>query len=52
METVKTNLQLARLLGVRGTPTTIIGNELIPGAVPWEMLEQIVKEKLEAANAS
>ncbi|OSK88011.1 DsbA family protein [Escherichia coli] len=51
METVNTNLQLARLVGVRGTPATIIGDELIPGAVPWETLEKVVKEKLAAANA-
>ncbi len=34
METIRTNLQLARLVGVQGTPATIIGDELIPGAVP------------------
>lgn len=51
METLSTNLQLARLVGVRGTPATIIGDELIPGAVPWETLEAVVKEKLAAANA-
>lgn len=51
METLSTNLQLARLVGVRGTPATIIGDELIPGAVPWETLDAVVKEKLAAANA-
>lgn len=51
METLSTNLQLARLVGVRGTPATIIGDELIPCAVPWETLEAVVKEKLAAANA-
>ncbi|MGV4090066.1 DsbA family protein [Citrobacter freundii] len=50
-ETLSTNLQLARLVGVQGTPATIIGDELIPGAVPWETLEEVVKEKLAAANA-
>ncbi|MEZ7797986.1 DsbA family protein [Citrobacter pasteurii] len=49
-ETLSTNLQLARLVGVQGTPATIIGDELIPGAVPWETLEEVVKEKLAAAN--
>ncbi|WP_045441488.1 DsbA family protein [Citrobacter sp. S-77] len=49
-ETLSTNLQLARLVGVRGTPATIIGDELIPGAVSWETLEEVVKEKLAAAN--
>lgn len=49
-ETLSTNLQLARLVGVQGTPATIIGDEMIPGAVPWETLEEVVKEKLAAAN--
>ncbi|KAA1139868.1 DsbA family protein, partial [Citrobacter portucalensis] len=34
-ETLSTNLQLARLVGVQGTPATTIGDELITGAVPW-----------------
>lgn len=49
-ETLSTNLQLARLVGVQGTPATIVGDELIPGAVSWEVLEEIVKEKLAVAN--
>lgn len=44
METLSTNLQLARLVGVQGTPATIIGDEMIPGAVSWETLEAVVKE--------
>lgn len=50
MKTLNTNLQLARLVGVQGTPATIIGDEMIPGAVSWEVLEEVVKEKLAAAN--
>lgn len=50
METIRTNLQLARLVDVQGTPATIIGDELIPGAVPRDTLEAVVKEKLAAAN--
>ncbi|EGT3572894.1 DsbA family protein [Citrobacter amalonaticus] len=49
-ETLSTNLQLARLVGVQGTPATIVGDELIPGAVSWEVLEEVVKEKLAVAN--
>ncbi|VFS10150.1 Protein-disulfide isomerase [Citrobacter koseri] len=51
METLSTNLQLARLVGVQGTPATIIGDEMIPGAVSWEILEAVVKEKLAVAHA-
>ena len=49
-ETLAANLQLARLVGVQGTPATIIGDEMIPGAVPWETLEEVVKEKLAATD--
>lgn len=49
-ETLSTNLQLARLIGVQGTPATIIGDELIPGAVSWEVLNEVVKEKLAVAH--
>lgn len=49
-ETLSINLQLARLVGVQGTPATIVGDELIPGAVSWEVLEEVVKEKLAVAN--
>ncbi len=38
-------MQLARLVGVQGTPATIIGDEMIPGAVSWETLEAVVKKK-------
>lgn len=50
MSTLATNTQLARLVGVQGTPATIIGDEMIPGAVPWDTLEEVVKEKLAAAH--
>ncbi len=46
LETLNMNLQLARLVGVHGTPATIIGDEMIAGAVSWEVLEEVVKEKL------
>lgn len=51
METLSTNMQLARLVGVQGTPATIIGDEMIPGGVSWETLEAVVKEKLAVAHA-
>ncbi|MBS3050431.1 DsbA family protein [Enterobacter mori] len=44
------NLYLARLVGVQGTPATIIGDEMIPGAVSWEVLDNAVNEKLVAAH--
>jgi protein-disulfide isomerase len=51
METLSLNLQLARVTGVQGTPATLVGDTMLAGAVPWETLEGLVKEKLEQANA-
>ncbi|WP_432214746.1 DsbA family protein, partial [Salmonella enterica] len=50
MDPIRTHLQLARLVGVHGTPATIIGDVLIPGAVPGDTLVAVVKEKLGAAK--
>ncbi|MTD26920.1 DsbA family protein [Erwinia sorbitola] len=46
LETVNTNLKLAQHLGIEGTPATLIGNHLLPGAVSWEELESLVKQQL------
>lgn len=42
--TLKSNLDLAQTLGIDGTPAFIIGDTLIPGAVPVEDLENAIKE--------
>ena len=31
---------------MQGTPATLIGNQLVPGAVPYDELEQLVKAEL------
>lgn len=49
-ETLNLNLQLARVVGVQGTPATLVGDTLLAGAVPWDSLEELVKEKREQAN--
>jgi protein-disulfide isomerase len=36
------NIQLARALGVSGTPAFVIGDELAPGAVPAERLKAMI----------
>lgn len=46
LETVNTNLKLAQHLGIEGTPATLIGNHLLPGAVSYEQLESLVKKQL------
>ncbi|MEA1063478.1 DsbA family protein [Erwinia sp. HR93] len=49
MDTLRANLQLAEQLGVQGTPATLVGDEMLAGAVPYETLESLVKQKLAQA---
>ena len=42
---IQTNLQLARQVGVRGTPAFIVGNQLIPGAMSPDQMRQLIAEK-------
>ncbi|RWR00605.1 copper-sensitivity protein C [[Pantoea] beijingensis] len=46
LDTVNTNLKLAQQLGIQGTPATLIGSTLLPGAVPYEQLEEMVTQQL------
>lgn len=48
LDTINLNLTLAQQLGVQGTPATLVGNELISGAVPYAQLETAVKGALQA----
>ncbi|SQI41448.1 Thiol-disulfide oxidoreductase D [Leminorella richardii] len=43
---LRSSLTLAEALGVQGTPATLIGEKLIPGAIGYEDLEQLVEAKL------
>lgn len=45
------NRNLARAVGVRGTPAFIIGDELIPGAAPIEDIEARIEALRNAAQA-
>lgn len=47
---VNINLQLAREFGVQGTPALLVGRQLIPGAIPYEQLEQLVQAELGASR--
>lgn len=42
-EEIEKNLQLARALGVNGTPSYIVGNEILSGAVGYEALKAAVE---------
>lgn len=46
MTTLRTNMQLAEQFGVQGTPATLIGDQMLPGAVSYEDLEAFVKQQL------
>lgn len=45
-EELRNSLRIGTILGVQGTPATLIGNQLVPGAIPYEELEQLVKAEL------
>lgn len=41
-EVIDRNMQLAEALGLRGTPAFLIGEQLLPGALPYRVLEQAI----------
>lgn len=45
-QAVERNLELSQKLGIRGTPATVIDDQLVSGAVPIEELESLIKSKL------
>ena len=45
-EELRNSLRIGTLRGVQGTPATLIGNQLVPGAIPYDELEQLVKAEL------
>ncbi|MGU3414677.1 DsbA family protein [Enterobacteriaceae bacterium C34A] len=51
-ETLQMNLILSQVLGVQGTPATLVGKTMVPGAIPYADLEALVKEELAKADAS
>ncbi|PQJ84798.1 DsbA family protein [Aliivibrio sifiae] len=46
MALVEKNEQIFSQLGLRGTPSLIIGNEIIPGFIPQEDLEKMIAKQL------
>lgn len=49
MDSLKMNLILSQVLNIQGTPATIVGDQMVAGAIPYDDLEALVKEQL--ANA-
>ncbi|CNK24054.1 putative metal resistance protein [Yersinia mollaretii] len=50
LNVLRSNLKLADQLGIQGTPATLIGNQMVPGAIAYEQLEAIVKQQLALAD--
>lgn len=51
-QVLQMNLVLSQVLGVQGTPATLVGKTMVPGAIPYDELEALVKEELAKADAS
>lgn len=45
-EAIERNLQTFRRLGFRGTPTLLVGDEAVPGFLPYERLQPMVEQAL------
>jgi protein-disulfide isomerase len=41
---IEANRVIADKLGIRGTPAFVINDELVPGAVPYEQIVEVIKE--------
>jgi len=50
-QSVQMNLILSQVLNIQGTPATIIGDEMVAGAIPQADLEALVKAQLAKADA-
>ena len=50
MDSLKMNLILSQVLNIQGTPATIIGDQMVAGAIPADELEGLVKEQLTKAR--
>ncbi len=48
MSEISNNLKIAKALGINGTPTFIIGNDIIPGAHDYEALKEMIAKQKDA----
>lgn len=51
-ETIRRNLEFARTLGVRSTPTVVIGDRGFAGSRPWPEVRLLIEQTLSAAADS
>lgn len=52
MDSLKMNLILSQVLNIQGTPATIIGDQMVAGAIPADELEGLVKSSWRKPVAS
>ncbi|AEN66300.1 DSBA oxidoreductase [Enterobacter soli] len=50
MDSLKMNLILSQVLNIQGTPATIIGDQMVAGAIPYDDLEELVKAQLASSR--
>lgn len=50
LNVLRSNLKLADQLGIQGTPATLIGDQMVPGAISYQELEEIVRQQLALAG--
>ena len=43
-EMLMANMNLAQALGISGTPGFVIGNHLVPGAIDYDALKELVSQ--------
>ena len=41
-ETIEKNRQLAKALNISGTPVFVVGSELVPGAIDFSTIQQLI----------
>jgi protein-disulfide isomerase len=47
---IRNNYKMFSNIGLRGTPGTVVGKDIIPGLVPYENLLEVVKANLQVAE--
>lgn len=51
MQAIQNNQELARSVGISGTPAFIIGGQLVPGAIDYDEFKRIIKERRAMNNS-
>ena len=45
LDKLRKNIEIGKILGVKGTPALIIGNEIIPGAISKDEILSFLKKE-------